>query len=91
MNAGTFDNGPRFFPRNFSRRDSFKNWPNAGHQMSLSTIEPVRNSQGENEEKPPHWEVIYTPDDARRDRIAFTIALTVALVTLALTNLGILR
>jgi hypothetical protein len=57
----------------------------------MPTIDPVRDSNPKTEEKPPHWEVLYSPDDAKRDRIAFSIALTVALVTLALTNLGILR
>ncbi|MDO8434239.1 MAG: hypothetical protein Q7S58_17705 [Candidatus Binatus sp.] len=39
----------------------------------------------------PHWDILYSPNDARRDLIAFSIALAITLMTLALTNCGILK
>jgi hypothetical protein len=90
MDANTIDNRLHFYSRNFSRQDSFKNWPNAGQQSPIDTLarNPERNRDLESQS---HWEVLYSPSDAKRDRIAFSIALAITLCTLALTNLGILK
>jgi hypothetical protein len=90
MDANTIDHRPHFYSRNFSRRDSFKNWPNAGENTPLDTLAKTPEANREADSQ-PHWEVLYSPNDAKRDRIAFSVALAITLCTLALTNLGILK
>ena len=90
MRADTFDSRSRFNRQKISRRDSFKNRAPTGRNLAVANVAPTDVAQFENRGE-PHWEVLYSPNDARRDRIAFSIALAVMILTLALTNLGVLR
>ena len=90
MRADIFDRRPRLYREKISRRDSFKNRAPAGRNLGLANLAPTDVAQFENGAE-PQWEVLYSPSDARRDRIAFSIAMAVMVLTLALTNLGVLR
>jgi len=75
MKAHTVGNTSNFYQRKVDQRDREK--------TRLFAHREIGGVQ-------PDWEILYTPNDARRDLIAFSIALAITLMTLALTNFGVL-